>query len=96
MKARKAVKPKLQDLKPGDYAEILGYEDSSANTPYRARLLSLGLTPHVCARVVRVAPAGDPIEIEIRGYRLSLRKAEADILTIRIFPRGCDGCHLCN
>ena len=41
------------------------------------RLMEMGLTPGVELRVVGVAPLGDPLELELRGYRLSLRKSEA-------------------
>ena len=43
----------------------------------RARLLEMGLTTGVEVELIRFAPLGDPIEIEVRGYRLSLRKREA-------------------
>ncbi|RME70400.1 MAG: ferrous iron transport protein A [Verrucomicrobia bacterium] len=42
------------------------------------RLREMGLTPGTAIRLVRRAPLGDPIEIEVRGYLLSLRKAEAE------------------
>ncbi len=42
------------------------------------RLMEMGLTPGVEIRVVGTAPLGDPLELEVRGYRLSLRKSEAD------------------
>jgi ferrous iron transport protein A len=42
-----------------------------------ARLLEMGLTPGVELAVVGVAPLGDPIELELRGYRLSVRRSEA-------------------
>jgi ferrous iron transport protein A len=41
------------------------------------RLMEMGLTPGVELRVVGVAPLGDPLELEIRGYRLSVRRSEA-------------------
>ena len=41
------------------------------------RLMEMGLTPGVELRVVGVAPLGDPMELELRGYRLSVRKSEA-------------------
>ena len=41
------------------------------------RLLEMGLTPGVRVRVIAQAPLGDPLEIEVRGYRLSIRRAEA-------------------
>ncbi|XHR28713.1 MAG: ferrous iron transport protein A [Chthoniobacteraceae bacterium] len=43
----------------------------------RARLLEMGLTTGAEVELIRFAPLGDPIEIEVRGYRLSLRKREA-------------------
>lgn len=49
-----------------------------AETPEARRLQELGLTPGTVLRVVRVAPLGDPIEIALRGYRLCLRRAEAE------------------
>lgn len=41
------------------------------------RLLEMGLTPGVRVRVIAQAPLGDPLEVEVRGYRLSIRRAEA-------------------
>jgi ferrous iron transport protein A len=41
------------------------------------RLMEMGLTPGVDLRIVGTAPLGDPLELEVRGYRLSLRKSEA-------------------
>ena len=43
----------------------------------RKRLLAMGLTPGVNFKVIKVAPMGDPIEIRIRGYQLTMRKNEA-------------------
>ncbi len=43
----------------------------------RHRLMEMGLTPGAVVRVVRFAPLGDPIDVEVRGYHLSLRKREA-------------------
>ena len=42
-----------------------------------ARLLEMGLTPGVNVKVVGTAPLGDPLELEVRGYRLSIRRTEA-------------------
>ena len=44
---------------------------------HAARLLEMGLTTGTPVRVIRVAPLGDPMEVEVRGYRLSIRKKEA-------------------
>ncbi|HJN09857.1 MAG TPA: ferrous iron transport protein A [Pirellulaceae bacterium] len=55
----------------GQVTGILGTDEISL------RLLEMGLTPGAEFSLLGVAPLGDPIEIEIRGYRLSLRKSEA-------------------
>ena len=46
------------------------------------RLLEMGLTPGVDVTLVGTAPLGDPLEIELRGYRLSLRRSEAERVEI--------------
>jgi ferrous iron transport protein A len=46
------------------------------------KLLALGLTRGVEVLKIKTAPLGDPMEIELRGYRLSLRKDEADVVLI--------------
>lgn len=65
----------LDSLKRGDRARICGF-DKLANG-YRGRLLSLGLTPGTEIRLAHIAPLGDPVEIVVRGFRLSLRREEA-------------------
>lgn len=50
--------------------------------PFRRRLLELGLTPGTKIEVLRVAPLGDPIEILVRGYRLSLRHEDARLVGV--------------
>jgi Fe2+ transport system protein FeoA len=49
----------------------------------KGRLLEMGLLPGTRVEVVRYAPLGDPIEIKIRGYNLSLRKHEAEQVWIQ-------------
>lgn len=70
----------LGEIKAGAVARVAGYAQGSA--PYRQKLLSMGLTPGTVFRLVRVAPLGDPVEIELRGFRLSLRKGEAAALLV--------------
>ncbi len=72
---------KLKDLAIGDSAIVTGFAESSR--AYRQKLLSMGLTPGAMLSVTRVAPLGDPVEIRVRGFSLSLRKNEADALDIR-------------
>jgi ferrous iron transport protein A len=47
------------------------------------RLMEMGLTPGVELKLVGVAPLGDPLELELRGYRLSLRKSEAARIEVK-------------
>lgn len=49
----------------------------------RCRLLDMGLIPRTAVRVVKAAPMGDPIEIRIRGYELTLRLDEAEKIEVR-------------
>ncbi len=72
---------RLKDLKPGETGEITGYEGNDPS--YRSKLLAMGLTKGTTVQVVKVAPLGDPVEVAVRGFHLSLRKAEADVLQIR-------------
>lgn len=72
---------RLKDLRPGERAEIVGYEER--DPAYRSRLLAMGLTKGTEVRLIKIAPLGDPVEVAVRGYNLSLRKAEADVLRIR-------------
>lgn len=68
------------ELKPGQQAKIIAFK--SGGPTYRKRLIALGLIPGTIITLNRIAPLGDPIEIEVRGFALSLRKAEANILQI--------------
>ena len=47
------------------------------------RLLEMGLTPGALVELIGVAPMGDPIELELRGYRLSVRRREAERVEVR-------------
>lgn len=49
---------------------------------YRRRLLELGFLPGIEVQVLGVAPMGDPLEIEVRGCRFSLRRAEAEAIGV--------------
>ena len=60
------------ELKKGMEAKIVSVPTDDASR----RLLEMGLVPDTQFRVVKVAPLGDPIEIDLRGYRLCLRKQE--------------------
>ena len=71
----------LSELKSGEAAEITGY--ALGNARYRAKLLALGMTRGVQIKIINVAPLGDPFEIAVRGYHLSLRRDEVEGVKVR-------------
>ena len=71
----------LSELKSGEMAEITGY--TLGNAMYRAKLLALGLTHGVQVKIINVAPLGDPFEIAVRGYHLSLRRDEVGVIKVK-------------
>ncbi len=74
------MKAKLADLAKGQTGTVIGF--SKGNKSYRQKLMAMGLVKGTAFRVTRVAPMGDPVEIAVRGFALSLRKTEADALTV--------------
>lgn len=52
----------------------------------RCRLLDMGLIPKTTVKVVKTAPLGDPLELRVRGYALSLRKADAHQIQVEVKP----------
>ena len=50
----------------------------------RRRLFDMGVTPGAQITLVKVAPLGDPLELNLRGYALSLRKCEAELVTMEV------------
>jgi ferrous iron transport protein A len=71
---------RLRDLAVGETGRVTGL--GPENKAYRRRLLSMGLTPGTEFTVARTAPLGDPVELRVRGFHLSLRKDEADIVQV--------------
>lgn len=70
------------ELKKGDQAVV---KHITSSTPEAHRLQEMGLTEGTTFRVVKVAPFGDPIEIDLRGYRLCLRKRETAGFEVETF-----------
>lgn len=70
----------IRQLRPGDCATVIGF--NKFDKAYRHKLMAMGLTRGTSFTVVRKAPLGDPIEIEVRGFTLSLRKGEARELQV--------------
>ena len=71
---------KLKEMKAGARGEVVGFTIS--DPAYRQKLLRMGLTRNAEFTVVRKAPFGGPIEIEIKGFRLVLRSHEADAFEV--------------
>ena len=70
----------LAGLRPGGTAVILAVED---DTPEGRRLGDLGFVRGTTVRVLKRAPLGDPTVFDLRGYRLCLRRTEADRVRVR-------------
>jgi ferrous iron transport protein A len=75
--------PTLDQLKVSQQASI---EAVQGNDTMMQRLLEMGLLEGVPIEVVGIAPLGDPIEIRLRDYRLSLRRSEAARITVSLHP----------
>jgi Fe2+ transport system protein FeoA len=69
----------LKDLKPGEKGKVLKI---SARGEASKRIVEMGVTPGAVVEIERVAPLGDPIDIKVKGYHLSLRKEEAQGIEI--------------
>lgn len=65
----------LGEVAVGDRCRVVGFAEGSK--AYRKKLLAMGLTPGTEFTVTRYAPMGDPVELRVRGFSLSLRKDEA-------------------
>ncbi len=69
----------LRDVKIGETAKVVKL---SGEGPVKRRIMDMGLTKGVEVFVRKVAPLGDPIEITVRGYELSIRKADAEMVIV--------------
>lgn len=70
----------LKDVEIGETATVIKLNSVGAT---RRRLLDMGLTKGVSVTVRKYAPLGDPIEISLRGYELSIRKSEAELIEVK-------------
>lgn len=70
----------LTSLAPGSKAVVT---EIRIPPEHRSRLLEMGLLVGISVELVRFAPMGDPVEIRIRGYNLSLRRHEADLVMVK-------------
>lgn len=70
----------IQDLEVNSKGKVVGFAEGAKT--YMNKLLAMGLTKGAEFTVTRVAPLGDPIEINLRGFNLTLRKTESEVLKI--------------
>ena len=75
----------LDRLRPGQWGRVVAIH---AAGELRGRLADMGLTPGVEVLLRRIAPFGDPLEISLRGYELSLRRADAKNVLVRPIAPG--------
>ena len=70
----------LKDVKCGQTVKVKKVEGAG---PIRRRIMDMGITKGTQLTVRKVAPLGDPIEVNVRGYELSLRKADAAMIEVQ-------------
>ncbi len=69
----------LSNVEIGQQAVVTKLHDNGA---VKRRIMDMGITKGVEVTVTKVAPLGDPIELKVRGYELTLRKADADLIEV--------------
>ncbi|MDR1730564.1 MAG: ferrous iron transport protein A [Synergistaceae bacterium] len=78
--ATSGTKP-LRDFVPGESGKVVSI---TATGPVKRRLFDMGITPGADIILRKTAPLGDPLEITIRGYQLSIRRAEAQTIAMKV------------
>ena len=69
----------LRDVQIGETVKVVKLHGEGA---VKRRIMDMGLTKGVDVSVRKVAPLGDPVEVTVRGYELSLRKADAEMIEV--------------
>ena len=69
----------LKEVKVGHTAKVVKLHGEGA---LKRRIMDMGITKGVVIKVRKVAPLGDPIELHVRGYELSIRKADAELIEV--------------
>ncbi|MBS6833186.1 MAG: ferrous iron transport protein A [Clostridiales bacterium] len=69
----------LRQVKVGDNVKVLKLHGEGA---VKRRIMDMGITKGVDIHIRKVAPLGDPVEVTVRGYELSIRKADAEMIEI--------------
>ena len=69
----------LREVKTGENVKV---KKLNGEGPVKRRIMDMGITKGVEVFVRKVAPLGDPIEVKVRGYELSIRKADAEMIEV--------------
>lgn len=72
----------MKTLKEVSCGETVTVRKLSGEGPVKRRIMDMGITKGVTVYVRKVAPLGDPVEVTVRGYELSLRKADAEMIGV--------------
>lgn len=70
----------LKETKIGETVKVVKLHGEG---PVKRRIMDMGITKGVTVYVRKVAPLGDPVEVNVRGYELSIRKADAEMIEIQ-------------
>ncbi|MFA7108528.1 MAG: ferrous iron transport protein A [Sphaerochaetaceae bacterium] len=69
----------LDCVKPGEQVKIVKLNGEGL---LRRRIMEMGITKNIMVKVIKVAPLGDPMQLNVRGYELSLRKFESSLIEV--------------
>jgi ferrous iron transport protein A len=69
----------LKEVRPGQVVRVVKLHGQG---PVKRRIMDMGITANTEILVRKVAPLGDPVEVNVRGYELSLRRADIDIIEV--------------
>ena len=72
----------MKTLKEPSVGETVKVVKLNGSGPVKRRIMDMGITKGVDVFVRKVAPLGDPVEVTVRGYELSLRKADAEMIEV--------------
>lgn len=70
----------LKEIKVGETCKVVGLHGTG---PIKRRIMDMGITKGVEIHVRKVAPLGDPMELNVRGYELSIRKTDAEMIEVQ-------------
>ncbi len=79
MRRKNGNEATLKESKVGDTVRVVKLHGEGA---VKRRIMDMGLTKGVDVQIRKVAPLGDPIEVTVRGYELSIRKADAEMIEV--------------